>query len=240
MTGSEQQAPQPVTPVAQTNGDGHPARLKNQRQRLLPWYDSVRRRGARLRHSGWSAEPCRREIPAGILDQDRPASERENEQGKGRRQMDFSRLNAIQVFPNYCAVAGQDLYPLAVAGYPIRKAIIRGARVESDSTLPYNCHAPVHVQKRPDCRQVALSIGGEFRIPEVCSCLRQPEERATRMAMPEAPVYKHRSLPLRKHKVRLSREGVRMKSKAEAARPKLPSDNDLRRSVLGPDSRHQR
>ena len=150
--------------------------------------------------------------------------------------MDFSRLTAIQVSTDYCAVAGQDLYYLAITGYPLRKAITRDTRVESDSAFPYNCHAPAHVQKRPDCRQVALSIGGEFCIPEGCSCLRQSEKRATLMAMPEAPVYEHRSLPFRKHKVRLSCEALRMKSKAEAARPEMPSDSDLRLSVPGPDS----
>lgn len=59
------------------------------------------------------------------------------------------------------------------------------------------------------------------------------------MAMPEASMYEHRSLPFRKHKVRLSCEALRMKSKAEAASPKLPSDSDLRLGVPGPDSRHQ-
>lgn len=163
-------------------------------------------------------------------------SERENEQGNGRRQMDFSRLTTIQVSTDYCAVAGQDLYPLAVTGYPFRKAITRGTGVESDSALPYNCHAPAHVQKCPYYRQVALPIGGELCIPEACSCLRESEEGATFMAMPEAPVYEHRSLPFRKHKVWLSGETLRMKSKAEAARPEMPSDSDLRLSVPGPDS----
>ena len=165
--------------------------------------------------------------------------ERENEQGNDRRQMDFSRLTTIQVSTDYCAVAGPDLYSLSATGYPFRKAITRGTGVESDSALPYNCHAPAHVQKRPDYRQVALSIGGEFCIPEVCSCLRQSEERATLMAMPEASVYEHRGLPFWKHKVRLSCEALRMKSKAEPTRPKLPSDSDLRLSVPSPDSRHQ-
>lgn len=153
--------------------------------------------------------------------------------------MDFSRLTAIQVSTGYCAVGGQDLYSLAITGYPLRKAITRDIRVEADSAFPYNCHAPARVQKRPDYRQVALSIGGEFCIPEGRSCLRQSEKRATLMAMPEAPVYEHRSLPFRKHKVRLSCEALRMKSKAEAARPEMPSDGDLRLSVPGPDSGHQ-
>lgn len=166
--------------------------------------------------------------------------ERENEQGNDRRHMDFLRLTTIQVSSDYCAVAGPDLYSLAVTGYPFRKAITRGTRVESDSALPYNCHAPAHVQKRSDYRQVALSIGGELCIPEACSSLRQSEERAPLMAMPETSVYEHRSLPFWKHKVRLSCEALRMKSKAETARPKVPSDRDLRLSVPGPDSRHQR
>jgi len=93
-------------------------------------------------------------------------SERENEQGNDRRHMDFLRLTTNQVSSDYCAVAGPDLYSLAVTGYPFRKAITRGTRVESDSALPYNCHAPAHVQKRPDYRQVALSIGGELCIPK--------------------------------------------------------------------------
>ena len=153
--------------------------------------------------------------------------------------MDLSRLTTIQVSTNYFAVAGQNLYSLACTGYPFRKVITRRTRVESDSALPYDCHAPAHIQERPDNRQVALSIGGEFCIPEVCSCLWQSEERATLMAMPEAPVYEHRSLPFWEHEVRLSCKALRMKSKAEAARPKLPADNDLGRSVPCPDSRHQ-
>lgn len=216
---------------------GYPSRLKNQRQESLPWYDSVRRRGARLTHSERIAEPCRRQLGAGVLQLDRPPfSERENEQGNGRRQMDFSQWIAVQVPPNQDAVAGEDLNPPAISGHPSRKLVTRTCRIEPYRALPYHGHAPAHVQERSDCGQVALPIGGEFCIPEVRSRLRQPEKRAPFMAMPEASVHEDDSLPFWKHKIRLSCEPFRMKPKPEAARPQLSPDNDLRLSVLGPDS----
>lgn len=219
---------------------GHPSRLKNQRQESLPWYDSVRRRGARLAHSERIAEPCRRQLGAGVLQLDRPPfSERENEQGNGRRQMDFSQWIAVQIPPNQGAVAGEDLNSPAISGHPTRKLVTRTCRIEPYRTFPYHGHAPAHVQERSDCGQVALPIGGEFCIPEVRSRLWQPEKGAPFMAMPEASVHEDDSLPFWKHKIGLSCEPFRMKPKPEAARPQLSPDNDLRLSVLGPDSRHQ-
>lgn len=166
-------------------------------------------------------------------------SKRENEQGNDRVQMDSSRWPAIQASSDYRAFAGLEFDSRPMIGNPFRKLVGRGCRVQPDRALPYHCDAPTQTQELFNSGQIPLTIGSELCVPELRSCLRQPEEWATFMAMPKTAMYEHHCPPFREQKVRLSCQPLPVKAKSEAARPQLSPDHDLRLGVLGPDSRHQ-
>lgn len=86
---------------------------------------------------------------------------------------------------------------------------------------------------------VALDVGVELVLPELCACLRCRRAAAAFVSMPEATVDENREPVARQHDVRGPWEITAMEPKAEAVTMEETADRHFRGGIAAANPRHE-
>jgi len=105
-------------------------------------------------------------------------------------------------------------------------------------TLPHYNYSPTARLQKSIIPQITLTIGFNFRLPEINICLRKNKFRATFMTMPETPVYEYAGPIFCQYNVRPPIKPFQIDAVPISKSEQFPPQSDFRFGVLRPDVRH--
>ena len=112
-------------------------------------------------------------------------------------------------------------------------------RVPFQRAFPYDKNTPSGFRQLMYRPRIPALVGLQFRLPELRSGGRQPEQRTAFVTMPETSMHKNGSVPTSQHDIRTSWQVPCVQTKTKPFRPEGTPNQQLRRRVPASNPRHR-